>query len=218
MTQVDAFEKHYKRSDDETVLSRQHFLGHADCKPAKLMEAERLWGGPLPGCPLLLEEDPLRCTMLGFPPARVTDGIEASELMSVKPYWLLKPGSREVVVYHSGTAITPLPELPAGVMLPGVEHEAAFRDCYSWDEIKLLTRRVYAFESVPGSIEKKWPDLAPEFDSTERPEHWFHGIEYDPDTLEVSGIRLYVVDLSKSRPFVRDLVAVRRAASRGRMG
>lgn len=160
----------------------RNMLTHPDCDDRVLTEATRVWGGPLPGRPETIKRDPLKCEMVGRPPDFL---LEAAGVSRNDPelcrHWTLHVSTRIAWIHHNKWTEVVLPELPAGLVLCGIDNECGMKDARAWDNpSSLLLRKIYAKETVIGAIEKKWPELHPEADRAGF-DDFIHGLTFTPD-------------------------------------
>lgn len=165
-----------------------------------LREAEKVWGGPLPGTCKSLQQNPLRVELVGRPPWRI---LEAAGIPQNSPllcdYWQLYVAERRCSIYHNLLPVAPLPALPAGLAL--CTDMTAVKMDFSFDDpAPPLLVRFYVFESVAGVVRRTWPDLAPDETAGE----WdYYGLDVDPETLDVRRVAMYRMIERNAPPNVR---------------
>ncbi|WP_419917450.1 hypothetical protein [Candidatus Poriferisocius sp.] len=204
-------ESQWVRVGKATEKLHRHVIGQPDCDLGRIHAATEAWGGPLPGLPDAIQEGPLRLEMRGRPPQHLLDAanihIEDERLAG---YWQLRPEARQAAIYHNRHYLIPLPALPAGLVLFGENCEAGIRELYTWDQPRLLSRRIYVSEMRPGSVRECWPHLVPSIIPERCSDYWAYGIEYDGN-MTVTAVHLYLYYYDVMTPEDRKNVERRQA-------
>lgn len=179
------------RSAEDNVLPCRQEGGDA-----LLLEAERVWGGPLPGIVIAIQTEPLRCEISGLPPVRLLKALRMPMSPGyVESYWQLKVRERRAAVYHWRNEMVPMPALPAGVNVPSSGYPGC-RNTVDWDTGEVLQFRLYVTEWVEGRVAEHFADLVPEKPASMRGRivYTAYGLDYGAD-LRVVNINRYDVDL-----------------------
>ena len=175
---------------------------------ASLLEAEGLWGGPLPGWVTGIQINPLRVEIAGQPPVRILLALMLPlGCKQMAKFWQLKVKERLAGVYHWRLGWCPMPAMPPGVSLASGEHPC-IRQTVCWNTSKVVAWRLYVEEWIEGIIPNTWPTMA---DISHPAEGWdqLYALDFDA-SLQVNGINRYDYPIDSCTPSMLEQGRMRR--------